>query len=212
MSVHRLKTIDRAVKWKVKRAKPYGGKRQALTQDELDRLFAALKGNRHGHRDYMIALVTFLHGLRVSELIDLRWDDVDLRKGTIAIRRLKGSIDGTHYLERDEAIGLKRLQREQEPKRPHIFTSERGQAFSRFAINKMIAHRRAERQDHLAGASALPPAHHRHDAGQRRHGCLAIEQADGPRLDRQHHQIRQDEPGAVEGRLEGQTLMGSLRH
>ena len=126
-----------AVKWKVK-TKPYGGKRQALTQDELDRLFTALKGNRHGHRDYMVALVTFLHGLRVSELIDLRWDDVDWRKGTIAIRRLKGSIDGTHYLERDEAIGLKRLQREQEPKRPHIFTSERGEAFSRFAINKMI--------------------------------------------------------------------------
>ena len=87
----------------------------------------------------MIALVTFLHGLRVSELIDLRWDDIDWRKGTIAIRRLKGSIDGTHYLERDEAIGLKRLQREQEPRRPHIFTSERGEAFSRFAINKMIA-------------------------------------------------------------------------
>ena len=139
MTVHRLKVVEPAVKWKVKRAKPYGGKRQALTQDELDRLFAALKGNRHGHRDYMIALVTFLHGLRVSELIDLRWDDIDWRKGTIAIRRLKGSIDGTHYLERDEAIGLKRLQREQEPRRPHIFTSERGQAFSRFAINKMIA-------------------------------------------------------------------------
>ena len=86
----------------------------------------------------MVALVTFLHGLRVSELIDLRWDDIDWRKGTIAIRRLKGSIDGTHYLERDEAIGLKRLQREQEPRRPHIFTSERGEAFSRFAINKMI--------------------------------------------------------------------------
>jgi type 1 fimbriae regulatory protein FimB/type 1 fimbriae regulatory protein FimE len=138
MSVHRLKTTTQSVKWKVK-TKPYGGKRQALTQDELDRLFAALKGNRHGHRDYMVALVTFLHGLRVSELIDLRWDDIDWRKGTIAIRRLKGSIDGTHYLERDEAIGLKRLQREQEPRRPHIFTSERGQAFSRFAINKMIA-------------------------------------------------------------------------
>ena len=78
----------------------------------------------------MIALVTFLHGLRVSELIDLRWDDIDWRKGTIAIRRLKGSIDGTHYLERDEAIGLKRLQREQDPRRPHIFTSERGEAFT----------------------------------------------------------------------------------
>jgi hypothetical protein len=64
MSVHRLKVVDPTVKWKVKRAKPYGGKRQALTQDELDRLFAALKDNRHGHRDYMVALVTFLHGLR----------------------------------------------------------------------------------------------------------------------------------------------------
>ena len=138
MNVHHLKVVNPNVKWKVKRGKPYGGKRQALTQDELDRLFAALKGNRHGHRDYMVALVTFLHGLRVSELIDLRWDDIDWRKGTIAIRRLKGSIDGTHYLERDEAIGLKRLQREQEPRRPHIFTSERGEAFSRFAINKMI--------------------------------------------------------------------------
>ena len=54
MSVHHLKTVDLAVKWKVKRAKPYSGKRQALNHDELDRLFAALKGNRHGHRDYMI--------------------------------------------------------------------------------------------------------------------------------------------------------------
>jgi integrase len=46
----------------------------------------------------MVALVTFLHGLRASELIDLRWDDIDWRKGTMQIRRLKGSIDGVHYL------------------------------------------------------------------------------------------------------------------
>ena len=144
------------------------GKRQALTQDELDRLFAALKSNRHGHRDYMVALVTFLHGLRVSELIDFRWDDIDWRKGTIAIRRLKGTIDGTHYLERDEAIGLKRLQREQEPKRPHIFTSERGEAFSRFAINKMIETAGVRRKSHgryTRTACGIPPARCRPMAG-----------------------------------------------
>ena len=67
MNARQLRAVKSNVKWKVK-AKPYGGKRQALTQDELDRFFAALKGNRHGQRDYMVALVTFLHGLRVSEL------------------------------------------------------------------------------------------------------------------------------------------------
>ena len=57
MNAHRVGAAARTVRWKVK-TKLYGGKRQALTQDELDRLFAALKGNRHGHRDYMVALVT----------------------------------------------------------------------------------------------------------------------------------------------------------
>ena len=51
MNARQLRAVKSNVKWKVK-AKPYGGKRQALTQDELDRLFAALKGNRHGHRDW----------------------------------------------------------------------------------------------------------------------------------------------------------------
>ena len=64
MNARQPRAVKSNVKWKVK-AKPYGGKRQALNQDELDRLFAALKNNRHGHRDYMIALMTFLHGLRV---------------------------------------------------------------------------------------------------------------------------------------------------
>ena len=71
MKAHHLKQVDTAVKWRVgspgRKANDEYRKREHLTQDELDRLFAALKGNRHGHRDYMIALVTFLHGLRVSD-------------------------------------------------------------------------------------------------------------------------------------------------
>jgi hypothetical protein len=39
---------------------------------------------------------------------DLRWDDLDLPKRTIAVRRLKGSTDSVHYLERDELAGLRR--------------------------------------------------------------------------------------------------------
>ena len=130
-----------------------------LDHDELKKLFTALKGNRHGHRDYMMALVGFLHGLRVSELIDLRWEDVNWRAGTIQIRRLKGSVDGVAYLEADEAKGLKRLQREKLPSR-HIFVSERGQPFTRSGVSKMI-----EAAGQKAGLGNCFPHMLRHSAG-----------------------------------------------
>ena len=86
--------------------------REHLTESEMAKLLTALKANRHGPRDWLIGLLIYRHGLRVSETCDLRWDDIDLAKRTIAVRRLKGSIDSAHYLERDELAGLKRLQRE----------------------------------------------------------------------------------------------------
>ena len=207
MNVVARKPADRHVMWKVKGRKRNRDYRirEHLTQDELDRLFTALKRNRHGHRDYMVALVTFLHGLRVSELIDLRWDDIDWRKGTMQIRRLKGSIDGVHYLEPDEAKGLKRLQREQQPRSRYIFTSERGEQFSRFAINKMIetAGRNA---DIVPGPSALLAAYYRHGAGQRRDGCLEAPEAYGARQHGEHDQVRRHEPGAIEGCVARQAM------
>src|SRR5262249_55299527 len=109
-----------------------------LTEAEMAKLLAALKANRHGHRDWLIGLLIYRHGLRVSEACDLRWDDLDLPKRTIQIRRLKGSTDSTHYLERDELGGLKRLRREQEPKSAFVFTNERGQPFGRMGIARMI--------------------------------------------------------------------------
>jgi type 1 fimbriae regulatory protein FimB len=67
----------------------------------MDKLLAALKRNRHGHRDWLVGRIVYRHGLRVSETCDLRWDDIDLPKRTIIVRRLKGSTDSVHYLERD---------------------------------------------------------------------------------------------------------------
>ena len=51
--------------------------REHLTEAEMAKLLAALKGNRHGHRDWLIGLLIYRHGLRVSEACDLRWDDID---------------------------------------------------------------------------------------------------------------------------------------
>jgi integrase len=79
--------------------------REHLTEAEIAKLLTALKANRYGHRDWPIGLLIYRHGLRVSEACDLRWDDLDSPKRTIAIRRLKGSTDSVHYLERDELAG-----------------------------------------------------------------------------------------------------------
>ena len=111
--------------------------REHLTASEIDKLFKALKANRHGERDWLIGLLIYRHGLRVSEACDLRWDDIDLAKRTIVVRRLKGSTDSVHYLERDELAGLKRLQREG-AKSAYVFVNERGQPFGRMGIGRMI--------------------------------------------------------------------------
>jgi integrase len=79
--------------------------REHLTEGEMDELLAALKRNRHGSRDWLIGLVIYRLGLRVSEACDLRWDDIDLPKQTTVVRRLNGSTDSVHYLERDEVNG-----------------------------------------------------------------------------------------------------------
>jgi integrase len=115
--------------------------REHLTEAEMDKLLAALQRNRHGHRDWLIGLIIYRHGLRVSEACDLRWDDIDLPKRTVIVRRLKGSTDSVHYLERDEVNGLKLLRRQQQAdgvKGAYVFINERGQPFGRMGVGRMI--------------------------------------------------------------------------
>ena len=63
--------------------------REYLTEHEVEVLMAAARQNRYGHRDATMILIAFRHGLRVSELIDLRWDQVDFNRAVLHIRRVK---------------------------------------------------------------------------------------------------------------------------
>ena len=99
---------------------------------------AAAKGNRWGHRDATMILVAYRHGLRVSELIDLRWDQVDFDRATLAVRRVKNGTPATHPLLGDELRALRRLQREQDPKSPFVFTSERGSPFTTAGFARLV--------------------------------------------------------------------------
>ena len=112
--------------------------REYLTEAEVERLMKAATGNRHGHRDATMILVAYRHGLRVSELVDLRWDQVDFRTATLHVRRAKQGTPSTHPIVGDELRALRRLQREQDPKSPFVFTSERGAPFSSAGFARMI--------------------------------------------------------------------------
>ena len=63
--------------------------REYLTDAEVERLMNAARKNRWGHRDAAMVLVGYRHGLRASELVDLRWDQVDFRTATLHVRRVE---------------------------------------------------------------------------------------------------------------------------
>ena len=112
--------------------------REYLTEAEIAKLMKAAGGNRHGHRDATMVLACYRHGLRSSELVDLRWDQVDFNAGTLAVRRVKKGTPATHPIRGDELRALRRLHREQEPKSPFVFASERGGPFTTAGFARMV--------------------------------------------------------------------------
>ena len=113
--------------------------REYLTADELQALQkAARTTGRHGHRDATLILLSFRHGLRVSEAVSLRWDHVDLKQGTIHVTRVKNGVDSVHPLSGAEIRALRRLKREY-PDTPFLFASERKGPMTTSNVRKMIA-------------------------------------------------------------------------
>lgn len=99
--------------------------REHLTPDEVELLMqAARQEGRHGHRDATLILLMYRHGLRVSEAIALRWDQVDLKQGLLYVSRLKRGTPATHPLRGPELRSLRQLKRNY-PDSPYLFQSER---------------------------------------------------------------------------------------
>jgi integrase len=111
--------------------------REYLTEHEIERLMAAARQNRHGHRDATMILIGFRHGLRASEAVDLRWDQVDFNRAVLHVRRVKGGTPSVHPLSGSEMRALRRLQRESEAS-PFVFVSERGAPFTTAGFARMV--------------------------------------------------------------------------
>ncbi len=134
--------------------------REYLTAAEIEKLLkAARKRGRHGQRDALAIMVAYRHGLRVSELIGLRWSQVDFTTARLTVHRLKGSTGSTHGIPGDEIRELRKLRREQEEGSQYIFVSEHGAPMTADGFRRMLQR---------AGESCDLPDLHPH---MLRHSC-----------------------------------------
>ena len=120
-------------------------KRDFLTEKEMGKLLDAAKQGRHSFRDWLILFLMYRHGLRVSELCQMKIESFDESNRRLWVERLKGSLSTFHPLPSDELRAVRKWLRERpDSSFAELFVSERGEPFTRQAINYII--KRAGRQ------------------------------------------------------------------
>jgi type 1 fimbriae regulatory protein FimB/type 1 fimbriae regulatory protein FimE len=122
-------------------------------------MVVAAASGRHGSRDQALLTIMYRHGLRVSEAVSMRWDQVDLKAGLLHVNRLKNGVPSTHPLRGPEIRRLRQLKRDWSES-PYLFVSERGGPMTASNVRKLVA-----RTGQVAG---LPFPTHPH---MLRHAC-----------------------------------------
>jgi len=121
--------------------------REYLTELEVEMLMgAAKKIGRHGHRDFTLILLAYRHGLRVTELVSLRWDQIDLKQGLLHVNRIKNGTASTHPVRGLEIRALRKLPLHSKPNAEAISACNKflSQAEDRYGNNFIYEIRQLE--------------------------------------------------------------------
>lgn len=117
-----------------------------LSEQEVRQLLKAAKKGCYGTRDFLLLMMMYRHGLRVSEVIRLRRADIDIKAARIWVRRLRNGLSIEHPIASDEVGAIEHYLATRADSLPWLFLSERGQPMTRQSVNHLIkmAARRAK--------------------------------------------------------------------
>jgi type 1 fimbriae regulatory protein FimB len=135
-------------------------RRDFLGEAEVTALLDGAKAGRHGIRDHLILLTMYRHGLRVSEAVGLRRDEVDLDRARLWVRRLKNGLSVEQPIAGDELRAIRRYLATRKDALPWLFLSERGQPLTRQSVNYLITAAATR-----AGVAPVHPHMLRHSCG-----------------------------------------------
>src|SRR5215469_15893486 len=142
-----------------------GSERLHLTGLEVERLLAAAKDSRNEIRDRCLVLLTFRHGLRVSEACRLKLDQVDPESRVLHVIRLKHGLSTTHPLRADELRAINAWLKVRASMKVPVnvktfFISQQRKPLYRSTVNLLL--------EKYSAAAPLPLRAHPH---MLRHGC-----------------------------------------
>lgn len=138
----------------------YRSREYLLEKEVLALIEAAAHIGRHGARDGALILIAYRHGLRVSELVGLRWEQIDLQQGLLHVTRRKHGIASVHPIRGPELRALRKLLRDY-PDTAYVFVSERKAPLTTDTVRKIV-----RRAGHKAGVEfPVHPHMLRHSTG-----------------------------------------------
>jgi len=100
-----------------------------LSKEEVMKLINGVENTQHK----LVILFLYYAGLRVSEVVNIKWENLDFDRGLINLKQAKGNKDRTIFLHKKIIERLKGLN-----KNGLIFISERGKKYSKGTIQAIV--------------------------------------------------------------------------